>query len=305
MNLNLAFVFAAFFSVTQAAIRSSCTNGGVVALTFDDGPADYTGQLLNALNSKGIKATFHITTQYLTDPNVQATIQNIAAGGHLIGLRTEPSWNLFAMSDSQIKASIARQSQVLAEFIGYQPILIVLPYQKYDDRVLAAVESTGAVVTGFNLDSYDYTGDSNRIMKAFQVPLSLAGPGAGSFIAVQHDGVAASVALVPQIIDYIKSQNYKMIKLDECLGLGDLTKNKKALDGGNGSAAPMEIDSSSSGSLPTPGSGSSSGVPRSTGGSSTGGKKPSGSKAASAGFAAKPITFTAVAAALVSLFFAF
>lgn len=201
------------------------------------------------------------------------------------------------MSDDQIKASISRQSQVMAEFLGYQPILIRLPYKKYDDRVLRAIESTGAVVTVHNLETYDYTGDTNRILKAYQVSLNLAGRGAGSFISVQHDGVSASVSVVPQVIDLIRSLNYKVIKLDECLGLGDLTKNKKALEGGDGDFVPMEIDSSSSGGLPMP----------SSGGSGKGGYKPSKNPSSikkNSASAAKPLAFTAAAVALLSLVFA-
>lgn len=298
MNLNFVFVLATFISATQAVIQNRCVGNGVVALTFDDGPADYTNQLLDHLRSKKAQVTFHLTTQYLTDPNVQQTIQNIAADGHLVGLRTEPSWDLFQMSDDQIKASIARQSQVMADFLGYQPILIRLPYKKYDDRVVSAIESTGAVITVHNLDTYDYTGDTNRILKAYQVSLNLAGRGAGNFISVQHDGVAASVSVVPQVIDLIRSLNYKVIKLDECLGLGDLTKNKKALNGGSGDYVPMEIDASGGpSSLPLPGNGSSKGFnPTSKG-------KPAYKK--NSANVAKPFAYTALATAILSLFFAF
>lgn len=299
MNLNFAFVFAAFLSVTQAAIVNRCQSNGVVALTFDDGPADYTGQLLNHLADKKVKATFHLTTQYLTDPSVQATIQRIAAEGHLVGLRTEPSWDLFQMSDDQIKASISRQANVMADFLGYYPKFIRLPYKKYDDRILNAIESTGAIVTVHNLETYDYTGDTTRILKAYQVSLNLAGKGAGNFISVQHDGVAASVSVVPQVIDLIRNLSYKIIKLDECLGLGDLTKNKKALEGGSGDYVPMEIDSSSGG-LPSPSSGGSKGGNKA--GKPLGGGKSSQNSGASA--VAKPLAFTAVAAALLTLVFA-
>ncbi len=300
MIVNVAFVLAALFSYAHAAIRNTCQARGVVALTFDDGPADYTGQLLNILDSKNAKATFHLTTQYLTDPNVQEVIQRIAGAGHLIGLRTEPSWDLFSMSADQIRASISRQSQVMAQFIGYHPILIRLPYKKYDDKALSAIESTGAVITVHNLETYDYTGDANRILKAYQVSLQLAGKGTGSFISVQHDGVSASVSVTPQVIDFIRSQNYKLIKLDECLGLGDLTKNKKPLDGGDGEAAPMEIDSTGGldpSSLPSAGSGSGS-IPKLPKNNKT-------LKKSSSSSMAKPVAFTAAAAVLLSLFFAF
>ena len=90
-----------------------------------------------------------------------------------------------------------------------------------------------------------------------------------------------------------------MIKLDECLGLGDLTKNKKALEGGNGDFVPMEIDSSSGGlPLPTSSSGGKGGYK--PGKPMAGGKMSKDSSAS----AAKPLAFTAVAAALLSIVFA-
>lgn len=39
----------------------SCTQKGVIALTFDDGPAQYTEALLDLLDSYGAKATFFIS----------------------------------------------------------------------------------------------------------------------------------------------------------------------------------------------------------------------------------------------------
>lgn len=210
-------------------------------MTFDDGPTSNTGQLLEILREKGIRATFHLTTKYLTDPAVQSMVQRIASSGHLIGLRTEASWNLLTMSDDQIRSSVARQANVMASFIGYYPKFIRLPYNGYDERVLRAVESTGAVVTTHNLESYDYTGDGNRIVNSFQLALSLAGSG-GNFISIQHDSIPSSVAVTPKVIDGIKGAGYKFVTLDACLGMGDMTKNKSALKGGAGGdsqALPM------------------------------------------------------------------
>lgn len=298
MLFKLSMVLAACAALVRADIKNRCVTSGVLAMSFDDGPSDNTGQLLQILSQKNAKATFHLTTQYLTDPNVQDMVQRIAAGGHLIGLRTEPSWNLFNMNDDQIKASIARQSQVMAQFIGYQPILLRLPYKGYDDRVLRAIEATGAVVTVHNLETYDYTGDANRIIKSFQVSMSLAGPGAGNFISIQHDGVASSVNAVPQIIDMARSMSYKLIKLDECLGLGDLTKNQKPLDGGKGQAAPMEIDAATPGDGPSP----SGGLAAPSAFKLL--KSNSKAKTSAASSAARPLAYTAALAALVSVLLA-
>ena len=244
------FSVALAFGCAQANIQTRCTQRGMYAMTWDDGPAQYTEQLLNVLSSKNVKATFHITTKYLTDPNIQATIQRIASAGHLIGLRTESDWNLFQMNDDQIRAGIARQANVLGSFIGYIPKFIRLPYNGFDDRVLKAVESTGLIVTNFNLETYDYTNDGTRTYNAVKLALSLVGKGAGSFVSIQHDGVQQSVGITSKVIDLVKSSGYKFVKLDECMGLGDMTKNKEQLKGADDS---IDLGSMGGGNMPNAG----------------------------------------------------
>lgn len=238
--------------MASAAIRTQCAQSGMFAMNWDGGPAQYTGQLLDVLSQKGIKATFHLSTKYLTDPNIQSMVQRISSAGHLIGLTMESSLNLFQMSDDAIRGAVARQANVLASFIGYYPKLVRLAYNSYDDRVLRAVESTGAVVTVHNLETYDYTGDGGRTFNAVKLALSLVGKGQGNFICLQHDGIQQSVGVTAKIIDLVKGSGYKLVKMDECLGLGDLSKNQQELKGGDGSAA---LDPMSGAALPpgTPG----------------------------------------------------
>jgi len=216
-------------------MRDRCVQQGMYAMTWDDGPAQYTGQLLDTLRARNVKATFHVTTQYLTDPNVQSMIQRIAREGHLIGLRAEASWNLMSMTDDQIKSGIVRQANVLANFIGYTPKFIRMAYKGYDDRVLRAVQSTGLIPTSHNLETYDYNNNGDSILKAVQLNLSLTARGAGSFVSIQHDGVQQSVAVADREIKLIQDAGYKLVTLDTCLGLSDMTKNTEQLKGGSDS----------------------------------------------------------------------
>lgn len=235
---------AVAIQVAHGKVVNQCSQRGMYALTWDDGPTQYTPQLLDTLEQKKVKATFHITTQYLTDPTIQSMIQRIASAGHLIGLRTEASVDLFKMTDPQIRAYVARQANVLSSFIGYFPKFIRLPYNGYDQRVLAAIESTGLIATSHNLETYDYNNDGGRTLTAVKLALSLVGKGQGSFISVQHDGVQQSVGIAGKVIDQVQASGYKMVKLDECLGLGDMTKNKEALKGADDSVdlGPLQLD---------------------------------------------------------------
>lgn len=231
----LPLVFVLFLCAAHAVVLKKCSTNGVFALTYDEGPATFTNQLLATLNAHKVKATFHLSTQNLLDPDVQEKVRKIHNHGHLIGIRTEPDWDLQAMSDDQIKGAISRQASSLRQFCGYTPKLFRLPYKKYDDRVLKAVESAGGVVTEHNLDSYDYTNDPKRIENAFNLAMSLKSASGTSFISVQHDESKESVQVTSKVIEAIKKKGYKLVTLDECLGLGNLRQNKTPLKGGNGS----------------------------------------------------------------------
>lgn len=249
-------IAALLLTVARADIVNKCSRPGMFAMTWDDGPADFTGQLLDILKSKNVKTTFHLSTQHLTDPNVQSMVARIAGEGHLVGLRTEPDWNMFQMSDDMIKAVIARAGNTLANFSKHYPKFVRLPYKGWDDRVRRAVESTGAIITQHNIESYDYTGNADRIFNSFQLSISLKTPGSGNFISVQRDSIQGSVGVTGKLIDLIKESGYEIVTLDRCIGgMADMTKNREPLKGADGVKLPPMP-----GSDGAVGSGSGSGV---------------------------------------------
>lgn len=67
----------------------SCTVPGEVALTFDDGPADYTIEVLDKLAAAGLKATFFLNGQNWgsIDDHVGA-VQRMISDGHQVGSHT-------------------------------------------------------------------------------------------------------------------------------------------------------------------------------------------------------------------------
>ncbi len=252
-TLSLALLAAASsMNVALGAIQSSCTQRGMYSMTWDDGPANYTAQLLDVLKKMGVRATFHVTTTYLTDLSIRNMISRIASEGHLVGLRTESTWDLMKMSDDQLRAGVVRQATVLSAFTKYMPKFIRLPYNGFDNRVLAAIESTGLIVTNYNIDTSDYNTTGESIYNNVNLSLSLKGKGQGAFISVQHDGVQQSVAITERIITLVQGSGYKIVTLDECLGLSDMTKNTEALKGGNDSVDFGPLASSGSLSMGGP-----------------------------------------------------
>jgi peptidoglycan/xylan/chitin deacetylase (PgdA/CDA1 family) len=63
--------------------------GGYVALTYDDGPSDYSVELADTMKAFGLRGTF-----FLLGSNVQkdpATVMHLVATGHRLGARDGPT----------------------------------------------------------------------------------------------------------------------------------------------------------------------------------------------------------------------
>lgn len=59
-----------------------------VYLTFDDGPSDLTGKILDVLMDKDVKATFFVIGKYLESEKGKNLLKRIAEEGHAIGIHS-------------------------------------------------------------------------------------------------------------------------------------------------------------------------------------------------------------------------
>lgn len=59
-----------------------------VTLTFDNGPSETTGEVLDVLGSYGIRSTFFVVGSQLRQPGARALTERAAAEGHWIGNHT-------------------------------------------------------------------------------------------------------------------------------------------------------------------------------------------------------------------------
>jgi len=212
----LTFVVASVYAAKGPV--ATCVNQGQVALTYDDGPAGAsTLKLLDVLKSKGAKATFHISAQWLSDGSVAAVVMRCISEGHLIGLRINTALNFTIATVDDVKAAVQTDLGKMKEHIGITPTFIRLPVGiRIADNITEVIESLGFTITTPSIDSQDYVA-TNDIITPFRS--SLIQGGAGSFIAVQRDAAASAAAQTGALIDFIKATGYKVARLDECMGI--------------------------------------------------------------------------------------
>ena len=76
-------------AVPIGTVIDRCTTPGTIALTFDDGPYQYTAELLNILSRNGARGTFFVNGQNWGNIyDYTGVVQRMHNEGHQIGSHT-------------------------------------------------------------------------------------------------------------------------------------------------------------------------------------------------------------------------
>jgi peptidoglycan/xylan/chitin deacetylase (PgdA/CDA1 family) len=88
-------------------------------LTFDDGPAPYTPNLLEYLDQQQLKATFFtVGSRCISNP---AMLQTEYIGGHQIAVHTWSHFPLTTLTNDQIIAELGWTKKIIKDVIGVTP----------------------------------------------------------------------------------------------------------------------------------------------------------------------------------------
>ena len=180
----------------------------VVALTFDDGPSDYTGDFLRVLREKDARATFFEVGQVM--PGRDEVMREILAQGSEIGDHTMdhvefPGYEQIAGAASRIRS-----------YTHFQPCLFRPPGGGVDAGVVATAGSLGMRTVNWDVDPRDWSNPGVGAIYADVV--GHVRPGS---IVVMHDGGGPrgeTLAALPRIIDALRGRGYRFATVTELLG---------------------------------------------------------------------------------------
>lgn len=95
-------------------------------LTFDDGPSDHTGLILDILRQAGVHATFFVIGQ--EEESRRRMYRQIVAEGHVLGNHTySHDYNKIYRSVQAFKADVDKLNDVLWQTAGVRPEIIRFP----------------------------------------------------------------------------------------------------------------------------------------------------------------------------------
>ncbi|KAM5431516.1 putative peptidoglycan-N-acetylglucosamine deacetylase [Microsporum ferrugineum] len=204
-------------NIPYGQVISNCVVNGTIAISFDDGPFDYTAPLLDLLDQYGAKGTFFVNAMNFGNIKDYAdVIKRMYTSGHHLGSHTYSHADLGKLSAAK---EMNMLDSILATIIdGNRPTYMRAPYFSYSDIALKTLGELQYHVIDASIDTKDYehaTPDG--------VPISLQnfkqGLNAGGSITLCHDVHQTTVELlVKQILDEVKARGLRAVTVGECLG---------------------------------------------------------------------------------------
>ncbi|PAV21833.1 glycoside hydrolase deacetylase [Pyrrhoderma noxium] len=184
---------------------TTCPDKLTWGLTYDDGPAFYTPNLLQYLDEQQLKTTFFtIGSRVLENP---ATLQTEYMTGHQIGVHTWSHPPLTTLSTEEIIAEFGWTKKIIKDVIGLTPNTFRPPYGDIDDRVRAIAAAMGltpvmwtrlSAVATFDTQDFDINGgavSSSQVISNFNQIMGNATSIDTGFIVLEHDLFEQTVQL--------------------------------------------------------------------------------------------------------------
>jgi peptidoglycan/xylan/chitin deacetylase (PgdA/CDA1 family) len=182
----------------------------LLALTFDDGPSEWTEPILELLAEHGARATFFVVGSAVAGG--EPTIARTRAAGHELGSHTFWHAHPPTLDDSELRDEIRRG----AEAVGPDAKLVRPPYGEDPERFerLAGELGLGPIVL-WSVDPSDWELDDAGVI-AERV---LAGAASGAIVLL-HDGrrpQPATVEALGTIVPSLIADGFRLVTVSELL----------------------------------------------------------------------------------------
>jgi peptidoglycan/xylan/chitin deacetylase (PgdA/CDA1 family) len=188
------------------------TNGSrdrpVVALTFDDGPSEYTPDFLKVLREKGVRGTFFEVGQEM--PGREDVMRQILAEGDELGDHTMN--HVEFPGYSQIAGAAAR----IRAYTHFKPCLFRPPGGGVNAGVTANAGSLGMRTITWDVDPRDWSLPGTGAIYS-----NIVGHARNGSIILMHDGGgprSETLAALPQVIDTLRARGFRFATVSELLG---------------------------------------------------------------------------------------
>lgn len=208
MLIFLTLLLWAALATAAWAETAPAGGGKLVAVTFDDGPGQYTDGLLDELAKRDVVVTFFV--QGCNAERYSSVIKKAYEAGHQIASHTYNHPNLVNLSAAEVQNQLNKTSNILNQAIGVENTYMLRPpYGSYNANVLAV---SGVPAILWSVDTLDW-----KTRRADAVYQHIVNDTKDGSIILMHDLYSSTVEGALRGIDYLKEQGYELVTVSELL----------------------------------------------------------------------------------------
>ena len=177
-----------------------------IAFTFDDGPGEYTDELLDCLEENNAHATFFMLGQNVG--SWESTVQRMVDIGCEIGSHSWDHPNLYDLSMDSVAQQFSDTDAALEKACGQKASVARAPYGNWSDDIISTV---GKPFFTWSLDSMDWS--YLDVSKDYDAVMN--GDLTDGSIILMHDihepSVQAAIKMIPELVQ----KGYKLMTVSE------------------------------------------------------------------------------------------
>jgi peptidoglycan/xylan/chitin deacetylase (PgdA/CDA1 family) len=188
--------------ITNLEQLHGITTNKKIALTFDDGPSQYTESILDILSHHRVKATFFWITSQMSDKELAEKVIN---NGHTLGLHGYRHIPYHTLNKTIQKREMIKGLKQFEDFIGNKQKIKHFrpPYGRYNDETLTVIKELNLQPILWHIAALDWEleDDEEKIIENVSSNIQ-----DGSIILL-HD-LPQTVATLDRLIFKLKSMGY-------------------------------------------------------------------------------------------------
>ena len=193
--------------VNAAAADSTDCGAKLLAITFDDGPGQYTGYLLDELAARGVHATFFVAGYRAV--NYPETLKRIVSEGHQLANHTYNHEDLNTLSAEKIQQEASSTQRLITAAGGSEKAYIRPPYGNANSKVRGALNVPLII---WSVDPLDW-----QVLNTTAVSDNIVSGAYDGSIILVHDIYKTSVNGALDAIDRLQAKGYEFVTVEELL----------------------------------------------------------------------------------------
>lgn len=195
----------------KTTVSNNKIKQNVVALTFDDGPTEYTEEVLDLLKKFGQKATFFcIGSRIGQHPEL---MKRMVSEGHLIGNHTYThSSSIGFWPAGRVSQEIRLTQESVSGYTGKVPNFFRPPFGVTNPGIARACKENAMEVVGWNIRSLDTVLKTEAAILKRVVPRLRKGS-----IILLHDTSARTTRVLEQLLLIMKQKQLQSVTIDELI----------------------------------------------------------------------------------------